>query len=299
MRAVVAETAQPRPRILGDASRPTPATGRPEDVVAELAAAVRGALDDAGRALHDVVAVSCAAPGPLDHRTGVVHLAPNIPGFEHVPLAQRLSNALDGLPVFVDRDTIIAAIGEGLVGAARDAKDYVYVTVSTGVGAAIVSGGRMLRGVTNTAGELGHWPVALDGPRCLCGSYGCVESFAGGRNLAARYGARDAGDVFRAARDGDAGAAELVAQAEAALAGLAIGLVNGLNPRLIVVGGGIAEHEPEHVLEPMRRGIRDRAFAVPAAAVDVVPAALGSDVGMIGAVLAAQERAAGRGDWFV
>ncbi|MBI2982853.1 MAG: ROK family protein [Chloroflexi bacterium] len=306
VRAVVAEGiaggsagGYPPPRLLGDASRPTPATGRPDDVIAALADASRAALESADRELHDVVGVGCAAPGPLDHHRGIVHVAPNIPGFERVPLADRLSAGLDGTPVFVDRDTVIAAIGEGMAGAARGERDYVYVTVSTGVGGAIVSGGRMLRGATNTAGELGHWPVALEGPRCGCGSYGCVESFAGGRNLAQQFGSRDAGEVFRAARGGDERARALVARAEAALTNLAIGLVNGLNPSVIVVGGGITEHEPQHVLEPMRRGIRARAFSIPAAAVRVVPAALGSDVGMVGAVLAAQERAAGRGTWFV
>jgi glucokinase len=240
-----------------------------------------------------------------------VHVAPNIRGFRDVALAEGLSELLARTPVFVDRDTVIAAIGEGLVGSARGVRDYVYVTVSTGVGGAIVSGGRMLRGATNTAGEVGHWPVGLSGPpasgasagseqapTCGCGSYGCVESFAGGRNLAQQYGSRDAGEVFRAARAGDERARGLVARAEAALAALAIGLVNALDPSMIVVGGGIAEHEPQHVLEPMRRGIRERALPVPGRVTQVVPAALGSDVGMVGAVLSAQERAAGRGTWF-
>ncbi|MBM4434675.1 MAG: ROK family protein, partial [Chloroflexi bacterium] len=249
-------------------------------------------------AIHDVTAVGLAAPGPLDHHRGIVHVAPNILGLVDVHLAEELSAALDGVPVFLDRDTVIAAIGEGLAGAAKGERDFVYVTVSTGVGGAIVSGGRMVRGATNTAGELGHWPVALVGPRCGCGSHGCVESFAGGRNLAQQYGVPDAGEVFRAAQEGDGRARALVAHAEAALASLAIGLVNGLNPNVIVVGGGIALHQSAHVIEPMRRAIQERAFAVPAAVVKVVPAALGLDVGMVGAVLAARERAGGRGSWF-
>lgn len=297
MRAVAAEASAERPRIVGDTRRQTPTTGRPADVIAALAASARAAVEEAGRSLHDVVAVGCAAPGPLDHRSGRVHVAPNILGFEDVALADDLSRELGGLPVFVDRDTVIAAIGEGLAGAARGHRDYVYVTVSTGVGGAIVSGGRMIRGARSTAGEIGHWPVGLTGPRCGCGSYGCVESFAGGRNLAAQFGSRDAGSVFRAAEAGDPRARALVERAEAALASLAIGLVNVLDPSRIVVGGGIAEHEPGHVLEPMRRGIRERAFAMPAAAVEVVPAALGPDVGMIGAVLAAQQRIAGIAGW--
>ncbi|OGN79822.1 MAG: hypothetical protein A2082_03700 [Chloroflexi bacterium GWC2_70_10] len=297
MRAVVAQPAPDRPRILGDASRPTPSTGRPRDVIAALAETARAALDEAGRSLHDVVAAGCAAPGPLDHRTGRVHVAPNIPGFREVALADELSAALEGIPVFVDRDTVIAAIGEGLAGAARGQRDYVYVTVSTGVGAGIVSGGRILRGASNTAGEVGHWPIALAGPRCGCGSYGCVESFAGGRNLAEQFGSVEASDVFRAERAGDPRARELVRNAEAALEALAIGLVNVLNPARIVVGGGIAEHEPDHVLVPMRRGVRERAFAVASSACEIVASGLGADVGMVGAVIAAQQRAAGAGEW--
>ena len=299
VRAVAAEPASGgRPRILGDATRATPSTGRPDDVIAELAAAANAALESAGRELRDVVAVGCAAPGPLEPHRGIVHVAPNIPGFEKVALADSLSRLLGGTPVFLDRDTVIAAIAEGMTGAAHGERDYVYVTVSTGVGGAIVSGGRMLRGATNTAGEIGHWPVDLEGPKCGCGSFGCVESFSGGRNIAQQFGTRDAGDVYRAARAGDVRARELVARSEAALAALAIGLVNGLDPAVIVVGGGITEHEPQHVLEPMRRGIRERTLRVPGREVDVRPAALGPDVGMIGAVLSAQERAAGRGSWF-
>jgi glucokinase len=298
VRAVAADASDERPRILGDAYRATPATGRPSDVIAELASAARSAVGEAERTLRDVTAVGLAAPGPLDHHRGIVHVAPNIPGFANVRLAEELSAALEGVPVFLDRDTVIAAIGEGLAGAAKGERDYVFITVSTGVGGAIVSGGRMVRGATNTAGELGHWPVALEGPPCGCGSHGCVESFAGGRNLAQQYGVRDAGEVFRAAQGGDERARTLVERAEAALASLAVGLVNGLNPKVIVVGGGIALHQERHVIEPMRRAIRERAFAVPAAAVQVVAAGLGRDVGMIGAVLAARERSSGRGSWF-
>lgn len=287
-----------RPEIVGDAKRATPPTSA-DDIVSAMAECARAAVEQADASVHDVVAVGCGAPGPLDHRRGIVHLAPNIPALREYPLAPRLAEALDGLPVFLDRDTIVAAIGEALVGAGRGQRDFVYVTVSTGIGGAIVSGGRVVRGATNTAGEIGHWPVALEGPRCGCGSFGCVESFAGGRNLAQQYGVSDAGKVFDAARNGDERARMLVERARAAISGLGVGLVNALNPARIVVGGGIAEHEPDHVLGALREGIRARAFAVPAQAVAVVPAELGADVGLIGAVLMARERAAGRGEWFV
>lgn len=288
--------------------RRTPRDGA-DSIVRAIADSARATANDAGIPLHELVAVGCAAPGPLDHRTGLVHEAPNLVGFIEFPLAARVSDALDGLTVFVDRDTAMAAIAEHSIGAARGSRDFVYVTVSTGLGGTIVSGGRMLRGATNTAGEIGHWPVAFqldasrdagaDLPRCGCGSFGCAESFAAGRNMADAYGVTDAAEVFVAVARGDTRAATIVTRAERALANLAIGLVNVLNPALIVVGGSIAEKQPDHVLGPMRRAIAERAFRAPAAAVKVVPAALGGDVGMLGAVFGARDRLSGRGEWFL
>lgn len=230
---------------------------------------------------------------------GIVHDAPNINGFTKVELSAGIAQALGIESVFLDRDTVMAAIGEAVAGAAKGVRDFVYVTISTGIGGALVSGGRMLRGVTNTAGEIGHWPVALEGPRCGCGSYGCVESLAAGRFLAEAYGVDDAARVYAGEASGDPKAVAIVKRAEAALGNLAISLVNGLNPAVIVVGGSVAEHEPTHTLEPMRQAIATRAFHVAAQAVRVVPAALGRDVGMLGAVISARERLAGRGEWFL
>ncbi len=305
---MVATSDGARAEIIARDERVTPREGADATVQA-VADSARAVARDAGLPLHEIVAVGCASPGPLDHRSGIVHYTPNLAGFVEFPLASRLADALDGATVFLDRDTCMAAIGEGTVGAARGVRDFVYVTVSTGLGGAIVSGGCMLRGAANTAGEIGHWPVAFqldtsraasDGvPRCGCGSFGCVESFAGGRNIADRYGVADAAEVFAAASRDEPRAKAIVELAERALASLAVGLVNGLSPSVIVVGGSIAEKQPRHVLDPMRLAIAQRAFRAPAAAVRVVPAALAADVGMVGAVLAARERVSGKGEWFL
>lgn len=298
IRSVIARDDQPIPRILTRDERPTPRTGA-ADVIAAIADSARAALASLGTSPRDLAGAACSAPGPLDHIRGIVHDAPNINGFVNVQLSAGIAEALAIDAVFLDRDTVMAAIGEAVAGAAKGVRDFVYVTISTGVGGALVSGGRMIRGVTNTAGEIGHWPVALEGPRCGCGSYGCVESLAAGRFLAAAYGVDDAARVYAGAASGDPKAVAIVARAEAALGNLAISLVNGLNPAVIVVGGSVAEHEPSHTLEPMRRAIATRAFRVAADAVRVVPAALGRDVGMLGAVISARERLAGRGEWFL
>jgi glucokinase len=287
--------------LVGRDARPTPQTG-PESVVAALVESARAALGAAGASIGDILAAGLSAPGPLDHRTGVILTTQNIAGFVDVnfPIAARVAAGLGGPPVFLDRDTVMAAIGEGTIGAAKGARDFVYLTVSTGVGGAIVSGGRMVRGASNTAGELGHFPVGFDRDvRCRCGSFGCVEGYAAGRNLAEAYGVADATIVYAKAAAGDPRAGALIARAEAALQNLAVGIVNALNPQRIVVGGSVAEHEPAHVLEPMRRAIAERAFKVPAAAVIVVPSALGGDVSIVGSALAARDRANGKGQWFL
>ncbi len=224
--------------------------------------------------------------------------APNIPGFVKFPLGPQLAGALGVDAIYLDRDTVMAGVAEAVAGAAKGARDFIYITISTGIGGAIVSGGRLLRGAANTAGEIGHFPVALEGPRCGCGSYGCVESLAGGRFIAEAFGVDDAALVFAAAGAGDPRARAIITRAEKALGNLAVGLANAISPAVIVVGGSIAEHEPAHTLEPMRNAIIARAFKVAAAAVRVVPAALGRDVGMLGAVIYAKERLAGRDEWF-
>jgi glucokinase len=287
--------------LAGRDARATPQSG-PDAVVAALIDSARAACAAAGMGIGDIAAAGLSAPGPLDHRTGVILTTQNIAGFanSNFPIAERVANGLGGPPVFLDRDTVMAAIAEGTVGAAKGARDFVYLTVSTGVGGAIVSGGRMLRGASNTAGELGHFPVGFDrDARCRCGSFGCVEAYAGGRNLAEANGLTDASIVYAKAASGDARASALIARAELALGNLAVGIVNALNPERIVVGGSVAEHEPAHVIEPMRRAVAERAFRVPAAAVRIVPSTLGADVSVIGSALAARDRANGTGEWFL
>lgn len=238
-------------------------------------------------------AVGLAAPGPLDHERGIVHEAPNLAGFREVRLAEDLREAL-GRPVFVDRDTVVAAFAEAAFGAARGVADWVYVTISTGIGGAIVADGRILRGVSGTAGEIGHWSVDPAGPLCGCGQRGHVEALASGGNIARAYGVATASEVFAAAARGDARAREVLERARYALGELAVALVNVLNPARIVVGGGVATGEPDFVFGAMREAVRERAFAVPASAVEIVPAALGDDVGLIGAAFMARERVEGR-----
>lgn len=241
---------------------------------------------------------------------------PNLgPAFRNVPLTAALAEGL-GLPAFLDRDTNVAALGERAFGAARGYDDFIYLTVSTGVGGAIVTGGELLHGPDGLAGELGHLPVSLDGPRCGCGGVGHVESYASGAGLAklARaaveqgelpfLGARarerglaqlSAVDVNQGEDAGDPACVTLMSQARRAVAVGCVGYVNAFNPHRIVIGGSIAEAEGEQLLGEVREAIRTEAFEALGRHVTVVAAALGGDVSLAGAQplvmsrLAAQE----------
>jgi len=297
--------------VLPDGSRvsrvetETPSAAGPEAIVRACQDSVAAARAGAPAAVRSEVAgVGISSPGPLDPMTGVVLEPPNLgPEFHDIPLASVLAEST-GLPSFLDRDTNVAALGEHAFGAALGVDDFIYLTVSTGVGGSIFTGGRLFHGPDGLAGELGHVQVALDGPRCGCGGEGHVEALAGGASLA-REGralviagaspflatrARELGetvelsakDVGEGAEAGDPACVELMDRARRAVAAGCVGYVHAFNPHRIVIGGSIAEAEGERLLGPIRAAIARDAFAVFARRVRVVPAGLGGDVSLAG-----------------
>ena len=263
----------------------------------------------------NLAGIGVCSPGPVDPASGVILEPPNLgPDFRDIPLAAELASS-EGLPAFLDRDTNVAALGERAFGAARECDDFIYLTISTGVGGAIVSGGELFHGPDGLAGELGHVPVSLDGPRCGCGGVGHVEAYAAGISLArfadalvaadgspflaqrarelAPGDALSARDVAEGALAGDPACEELMERARRAVATACVGYVNAFNPHRIVIGGSIAEAEGERLLEPIRATIASEAFQVLARRVRVVPAALGGDVSLAGAHPLVMSRLAG------
>jgi glucokinase len=289
----------------------TPVMDGGEAIVGACITALRGVRDDLARLSQPPpVGVGISAPGPIDPRQGMILDPPNLgPTFRDIPLATRIGEAL-GLPVALDRDTHVAALAEGRFGAAAGCDDFLYLTVSTGVGGAIVSGGRLLRGPDGTAGELGHLVVDLHGPRCGCGMAGHLEGIASGSGIARRareaaergesplladllrdrgaaFGARD---VAGAEDAGDAVAAQIMEDGREAFAAVCVSLTDVFNPTLIVVGGSLAAGQGERLLGPARLAIEHGAFRRPAARVTVVPAVLGDDVGLVGGLVLFGER---------
>jgi glucokinase len=248
-----------------------------------------------------IAGVGISAPGPVDAARGIIVEPPNLgPGFRDVPLGPAVSDAL-GLPVALDRDTVLAALGEWTFGAARGCTDFLFITVSTGIGGAVVSDGRLLRGPDGTAGELGHVSVALEGPACGCGGVGHLEAISSGRALArdahaavaageSPFLARLPAGTSPSAREvaagedaGDGACIALMERARLAFGRAAVAWVDLFNPERIVVGGSIAEHQGDRLLGPARDAVAREAFRTPARRVVLVPAELGADVSLAGA----------------
>ena len=264
--------------------------------IAEVAIGVRDRAASDG--LPAPIGVGISSPGPLDPWRGIVLTPPNLRGWHDVPIVDTVAGAV-GLPTYLERDTNVAVIAEWRYGAARGTTDAIYITVSTGVGGGIVSGGRPLIGHDGLAGEVGHLVVEIDGPTCGCGGIGHVEAIASGtalerdaRALLARDDsplaayvrdgeATDASLLARAAADGEATAAATLERAWVAIGALCASLVNLLNPEVIVIGGGIAEHHPR-LIEVARVELARRALPGFADRVRISPASLGPDVSLVG-----------------
>ena len=254
-----------------------------------------GRIADGAAALlrgRGVVGIGVGCAGCVDASRGVLRFSPNLPRWRRVPCAEFLSARL-GLPCVVDNDVNMMALGEQRHGAARGARNVCCVAIGTGVGGGLILDGKLHRGASMSAGELGHIPVEPDGIECPCGGRGCLERYVGKDGILrlARLAMRGKGvpaggltpeRLAAAARSGVPGARRAWEDAGRYLGLGLVGLVNLLNPDVIVVGGGISA-AGGLLLGPARRVVRERALAIPARHVRIVRSAFGQDSGAIGA----------------
>ena len=251
------------------------------------AALVSDLLEEAGVEEERVIGAGMCLPGPIHRPTGVVGSTAILPGWVGVPAADEMHRRLQ-LPILVDNDANLAALAEAAFGAGRDAKDLVYLMISSGIGAGLVLNGRLYRGAEGLAGELGHVLVDADGPVCRCGNRGCLETVAGTDALAELL-RRSHGDgldgraIVRLAREGDLGCRRVIADAGRAIGKAAATLVNVLNPELLIVGGDLAD-AGELLLDGVRESLERCALPTAVQAAAVVAGSLGDRAEVLGAI---------------
>jgi glucokinase len=281
----------------------TQAEGGPEAVFLRLTQLIGQVVPASGAGLR----IGIGAPGPIDIHRGVILKAPNLPGWVDFPLSARIAEAFH-CPVVVENDANLAALAEWKHGAGRGSQDMLYMTISTGIGGGVISGGRMITGRIGLASEPGHMTVDPSGRMCGCGHPGHLEALASGPALAQRAWERirsgepsslqqeisensglTAEQVGRAAQAGDGLARRIVRETAELIGRHLAGLVHVFNPEVIVLGGGVTHIGPlfiDAVRESLESSVMHPAFLEE---LRLVPSALGDEAGLVGAMIRASE----------
>jgi glucokinase len=274
--------------------RATQASDRPDADLRRLAEEARRLIGAAGARTEELAAVGACVPGPLDVEAGLVLNPPNLPGWDRAPVRDVLAEEL-GCPVFLENDANAAALAEWRFGAGKGFSHLVYLTMSTGVGGGLVLGGRVHRGVSAGAGEVGHMLVEWDGERCGCGLQGCLEAYIGGAcwtrrlrevtppssRVAALAGGRENAtpeQVVEAAREGDEFALAEMHRFNHYLSHALVNLTHILAPEVFVLGTIAVAAGEELCFAPVRERVAAHTWATHSTNLKIVPAALGDQV---------------------
>lgn len=290
-------------QIIDEIESPFDITLGPEKSLEYVDKMLRDGLQKNNITLEDVHAVGLGVPGPIATEAGMVIAPPIMPGWDGYPIRSALQKKWN-IPVSLNNDAELGALGEWAFGAARGEDYLAYIKVGTGIGAGLLLNGQIYHGSTGSAGEIGHLTIDENGALCECGNTGCLETVAGGRAIArqaqeavargkrtllASMGPAEsltAKDVAAAARRGDLVAQEIITRAGSTL-GIAIaGLVNLFNPRMIVVGGGVSEIG-DLFLQPIRDAVERRSLPASVRSVKINSAVLRRRSSIMGAVVQA------------
>ncbi|PIQ88766.1 MAG: sugar kinase [Candidatus Omnitrophica bacterium CG11_big_fil_rev_8_21_14_0_20_42_13] len=248
-------------------------------------------LDKHGIKKSSVLGIGIGLPGPIDSARGIAHYFPNIPGWREVPLSGIIRRKT-GISTLIDNDVNLIALAEFKKGAGIGAVNMLCLTLGTGVGAGIILGGRLYRGSSFSAGEVGHVPVNEFGPKCGCGSNGCLESYIGNQhilNLAQKsLKIKNLEELTVLARKGNKEALSIWHRVGRFLGIALSGVVNLLNPDLIVIGGGVSG-AGSFIFGATRKVIKARAMSPAKTIAKIARAKLGDDAGIIGAALLLSE----------
>ena len=266
----------------------TPFNAKRSQIIDSLVDNIAYILKTSSTNKKDVAGIGIGVPGPVDSKKGIVRYFPNIKGWNNVPLKAILERRL-GLKVVLDNDVNAMTLAEHKFGAGRGAVNLICITLGTGVGGGIIIDGRLYRGSTMCAGEIGHIPINEKGPRCNCRGIACLERYVGNRYVLGRARkilgkAITLERIDGLAKEGNKKALGIWQDVGSKLGVALTGTVNLLNPDMIIVGGGVSK-AGELILTPMRKTIKARAMKDQAKHVKIVRARLGGNAGIIGASL--------------
>jgi predicted NBD/HSP70 family sugar kinase len=260
----------------------------------DLAAGVAAQLlEEAGVEPGRVIAAGMGLPVPIDRATGLVHSRAILPSLDGIDTVAEMEQRL-GLPVHLDNDANVGALGESTFGAGKGTDVMAYLRLSAGIGAGLVIGGRPFRGAHGVAGEIGHVLVDPHGPICRCGNRGCLETFAAPPALCEllrrSHGPITVPQLLALALDGDAGCRRVIHDAGRVVGRAVADLCNIINPDLVVVGGELSA-AGDLLLDPIREAVTR--FAIPAATEDVriTAGVLGERAEVLGALALAGHEA--------
>ena len=253
--------------------------------------------------LNDILAIGVGVPGPIVSDAGMVLAPPIMPGWDRFPIRDTLEKKW-GRPVSLNNDAELGALGEWAAGAGRGETNLAYIKVGIGIGCGLLLDGKIYRGISGSAGEIGHLTIDENGPLCACGNHGCLEAFAGGRAIAQQAmdaikkgqrtslanfqsnGTITAQQVATAARQGDLVAQQILSQAGSHIGSALAGLVNLFNPGMVIIGGGVSQ-TGDIILEPIRQVVNRRSLPAATRVVRITTAMLGRRSSSIGAVIQA------------
>ncbi len=285
----------------------TRANEGPKAVATRIAKIIRQIITEAGgeEIQAKLIGIGLGAPGLVIPEDGIVHFSPNFPGWHEIPLLAYLSSALtdlEGVPLFIDNDVNVMALGELHHGAGRGYENLVTLTLGTGVGGGIVINREVYHGSRHAAGEVGHAIVEPTGRQCGCGNQGCLEAYAGAQHIVERTLQKITEEnlqtslnsenltpkqIAEAATAGDKLARDIFAETGRYIGIALTSIAHILNPQIAIIGGGIAAAGEDLLFQHIRAEFRKRAIDIPGT-MEIVPAQLGTDAGFVGAATLAQ-----------